>query len=43
MQFVYKSRMTVAGHRGDWYDHYENTMESFQAAYAAGADDLYQL
>ena len=31
-------KMTVAGHRGDMYNCYENTMESFKTAVANGAD-----
>ena len=32
------NRMLVAGHRGDCYNYYENTMKAFEAAIAAGAD-----
>ena len=31
-------KMTVAGHRGDMYNHYENTMDSFKAAVANGVE-----
>ena len=34
------NRMLVAGHRGDCYNYYENTMKAFEAAIAAGADML---
>ena len=30
--------MSVAGHRGDSYNYFENTMTAFEAAYEAGAD-----
>ena len=32
------NQMMVAGHRGDCYNYYENTMKAFEAAIAAGAD-----
>lgn len=38
MTFEFKHPMAVAAHRGDWYNHYENTMEAFQAAADAGVD-----
>lgn len=38
MEFGWTHKMAVAAHRGDWYNHYENTMEAFQAAVAAGVD-----
>lgn len=38
MQFNWVHKMAVAAHRGDWYNHYENTMEAFQAAWEAGVD-----
>jgi len=38
MKLNYKYKMTVAGHRGDSYNHYENTMEAFKAAIENGAD-----
>ena len=38
MSFPYRHAMNVAAHRGDSYNCYENTMEAFQAAVAAGAD-----
>lgn len=36
--FTHKYPMTVAAHRGDWYNCYENTMYSFESARTAGAD-----
>ncbi len=36
--FAYRHAMNVAGHRGDSYNAYENTMEAFEAAKAEGAD-----
>ena len=30
--------MSVAGHRGDSYNYFENTMTAFVASYEAGAD-----
>ena len=38
MAFQYKHTIGVAGHRGDSYNFYENTMPAFLAAEAAGAD-----
>ena len=38
MTFSWEHKMAVAAHRGDWYNCYENTMEAFQAAAAAGVD-----
>lgn len=38
MKLPYKHKMTVAGHRGDSHNQYENTMEAFEAAILAGAD-----
>ncbi|MBQ7353201.1 MAG: hypothetical protein IJW54_04260 [Clostridia bacterium] len=35
---TYKNRMTVAAHRGDSYNFYENTMSAFRFAIASGAD-----
>lgn len=34
--FDFGNTMAVAAHRGDSYNHYENTMEAFQAAVEAG-------
>ena len=34
----HKRIMSVAGHRGDSYNYFENTMTAFEAAYKAGAD-----
>lgn len=34
----HKRIMSVAGHRGDSYNYFENTMTAFAAAYEAGAD-----
>lgn len=36
--FTFVHPMTVAAHRGDWYNCFENTMEAFEAARLAGAD-----
>ncbi len=36
--FDYKHPMTVASHRGDWYNCYENTMAAFASALQAGTD-----
>lgn len=33
-----EGKMMVAAHRGDSYNHFENTMQAFEAAIAAGAD-----
>ena len=38
MKIPHIGRMTVAAHRGDSYNEYENTMTAFRAAVAAGAD-----
>ena len=38
MKLPYRHPMTVAAHRGDSYCCYENTMEAFEAAIAAGSD-----
>ena len=38
MKLTWEDKMMVAGHRGDSYNCYENTMEAFQAAIDAGAD-----
>ena len=38
MPWNYKHALGVAAHRGDSYNHYENTMTAFRAAEAAGAD-----
>ena len=38
MSLVRNDRMTVAAHRGDSYNYYENTMTAFKMAYDAGAD-----
>ena len=38
MKLPYRHPMTVAAHRGDSYCCFENTMEAFEAALAAGAD-----
>ena len=38
MPWNYKHAIGVAAHRGDSYNHYENTMTAFRAAEAAGAD-----
>jgi len=35
---TFEKDMMVAAHRGDCYYHFENTMEAFEAAIAAGAD-----
>lgn len=34
----HKRIMSVAGHRGDSYNYFENTMRAFELAYGAGAD-----
>ena len=34
----HKRIMSVAGHRGDSYNYFENTMRAFELAYEAGAD-----
>lgn len=38
MAIQHVGKMTIAGHRGDSYNYYENTMTAFRAAVAAGAD-----
>ena len=38
MSFTYSDRMTVAAHRGDSYNYYENTMTAFKKAIESGAD-----
>ena len=38
MKLTYDDRMAVAGHRGDCYNYYENTMTAFEMAYKSGAD-----
>lgn len=38
MSFPFLHQMNVAGHRGDSYNCFENTMEAFRAAHAARAD-----
>ena len=38
MRLTVDNRMTVAGHRGDSYNYYENTMTAFKEAYTSGAD-----
>lgn len=38
MSFTYSDRMTVAAHRGDSYNYYENTMTAFKRAIESGAD-----
>lgn len=38
MSLVRDDRMTVAAHRGDSYNYYENTMTAFKMAHAVGAD-----
>lgn len=38
MKIPHIGRMTVAAHRGDSYNQYENTMTAFRAALAAGTD-----
>lgn len=35
---THKNTMLIAGHRGDSYNYYENTMEAFRAAVESGAD-----
>lgn len=35
---TFENRMAIAGHRGDSYNYYENTMTAFEKAYEAGAD-----
>ncbi|MBO5197302.1 MAG: hypothetical protein J6B85_02100 [Lachnospiraceae bacterium] len=38
MKLTYEDKMMVAGHRGDSYNGYENTMEAFRMAIEEGAD-----
>ena len=38
MRLTNDTRMTVAGHRGDSYNYYENTMTAFKEAHLSGAD-----
>lgn len=38
MSFAYRHAMTVAAHRGDSYNDYENTMPAFENARLAGSD-----
>ncbi|MBQ7907035.1 MAG: hypothetical protein IJ309_03570 [Clostridia bacterium] len=38
MSLTFQNRMAVAGHRGDCYNYYENTISAFKAAIDAGAD-----
>jgi len=38
MSFTAKGKMTVAGHRGDCYNYFENTMTAFKGAIEAGAE-----
>ncbi len=38
MSLTYENKMTVAGHRGDSYNYYENTISAFKGAILAGAD-----
>lgn len=38
MPIIHKRKLSVAAHRGDSYNEYENTMTAFAAAVAAGVD-----
>ncbi len=38
MGLTYENRMAIAGHRGDSYSYYENTMTAFKMALENGAD-----
>lgn len=38
MSLTYENRMTVAAHRGDSYNYYENTLSAFKGAIDSGAD-----
>lgn len=38
MSFTFENRMAVAGHRGDSYNYYENTISAFKGTISAGAD-----
>lgn len=38
MKIAHVNDLTIAAHRGDSYNHYENTMTAFKAAADAGAD-----
>lgn len=38
MKITFENKMMVAGHRGDCYNYYENTMEAFRVAIEGGAE-----
>ena len=38
MKLKHAGKMTIAAHRGDCYNWYENTMTAFEKAIQAGAD-----
>ena len=38
MKLAHVKDLTIAAHRGDSYNYYENTMTAFKAAVEAGAD-----
>ncbi len=38
MSLTFKDRMAVAGHRGDSYNYYENTISAFKGAILSGCD-----
>jgi glycerophosphoryl diester phosphodiesterase len=38
MSLTYENRMTVAAHRGDSYNYYENTLSAFKGAIDSGTD-----
>ena len=38
MSFTFENRMAIAGHRGDSYNYYENTLSAFKGAILAGSD-----
>ena len=38
MKLKHVGKMTVAAHRGDCYNYYENTMTAFEKAIQEGAD-----
>ena len=38
MSFTFEDRMAVAGHRGDSYNYYENTISAFKGAIESGCD-----
>lgn len=40
MKLTFDDKMMVAGHRGDCYNYYENTMEAYRAGIDSGADML---